>query len=162
MKLAVLFLGAALLLPAQFNWRRAPGFSLPDMTQKWHDVADYKGKVVLLDFMRTDCPKCQSLTGLLEQIKSKYGEKVQVLSVVTMPDNLQSVKAYVTKHKVTAPVLFDCGQMMASYLKIGPQNPQVHLPTLFIIDRNGMIRSELGDDKVTPENVLGSLEAALR
>jgi thiol-disulfide isomerase/thioredoxin len=117
MKFAVFLVGAALTLSAQFNYRRAPGFALMEpIANKWHDLADYRGKVVLLDVMQTSCPKCQELTGILEQIKAKYGEKVQVLSVVTLPDNLQTVKAYIAEHKVTSPVLFDCGQMIASYM----------------------------------------------
>lgn len=163
MKLAALLLGAALLLPAQFNYRRAPGFALMDpIGQKWHDLADYRGKVVLLDIMRTDCPKCQELTALLEQIKAKYTDKVQVLSVVTMPDDLPKVKAYIAKHKATSPVLFDCGQMIASYMQVGPKNPSIHLPALFIIDRNGMIRRQLDDTEINPTNVLGALEGALK
>ncbi|HYP13838.1 MAG TPA: TlpA disulfide reductase family protein, partial [Bryobacteraceae bacterium] len=63
--------------------RRAPGFSLPDLTLKQHDLQDYKGKVVLLEFMMTECPKCQEATTVLERVKAKYGDKVQVFSVVT-------------------------------------------------------------------------------
>jgi peroxiredoxin len=162
MRFAALLFASALLLPAQFNTRRAPGFSLPDQTQKQHDIADYRGKVVILDLMRTDCPHCKTMTGVLEQVSSKYAGKVQVLSVVTMPDNLKTVQAYIAAHKVTTPVLFDCGQMMASFLRIGPKNPTVSLPTVYIIDRNGMIRSELKGDEATPAAVLGGLEAALR
>jgi peroxiredoxin len=163
MRFAVLFLGVALCLPAQFAWRRAPGFSLPDLAQKQHDLADYRGKVVVLDIMKTDCPKCQEITPLLEQVKTKYGaDKVQVLSVVTMPDNLQSVKAYAAKFKVTSPMLFDCGQMIASYLKVGPSNPSIHLPTVFVIDKNGFIRTQIDDTDVSPAKIIGSVEAALR
>ena len=45
-------------------------------------MQDYRGKVVLLDFMRTDCPKCKALTGVLEKVKAKYGDKIQVLTIV--------------------------------------------------------------------------------
>ena len=163
MRIAVLFLLAALFLPAQFNYRRAPGFALMDPIQgKWHDLADYRGTVVVLDVMRTDCPKCQELTGILEQIKAKYTDKIQVLSVVTMPDDLPKVKAYIAKHKVTSPFLFDCGQMIASYMQVGPKNPSIHLPAVFVIDKNGMIRRQIDDTDINTTNVLGAIEAALR
>jgi peroxiredoxin len=162
MKFAVIFLGVALCVPAQFSFRRAPGFSLPDGTQKWHDLADYRGKVVVIDVMKTDCPKCQEITPLLEQVRGKYGDRVQVLSVVTMPDNLQTVRAYTAKFKVSSPILFDCGQMIASYLKVGPSNPSIHLPTVFVIDKNGMIRTQIDDTDVSSEKIIGSIEAALR
>ena len=78
------------------------------------------------------------MSRVLEQVKEKYAGKVQVLSVVTMPDTVNTVQKYIQENKVTTPVLFDCGQMMASYLKLGPSNTTVDLPTVYIIDRNGM------------------------
>ncbi|HYO83405.1 MAG TPA: redoxin domain-containing protein [Bryobacteraceae bacterium] len=162
MKLVALLFAFVLLAPAQFNYRRAPGFALPDMQQKWHDIADYRGKVVVLDIMRTDCPHCKTITSTLEQVKTKYAGKLQILSVITMPDNMNSVQAYAKANKVTVPMLFDCGQMIASYLKLGPQNPTVDLPTVYVIDRNGMIRTELKGEAATPPAILGAIEAALQ
>ena len=122
--------------------RRAPGFSLPDTNMKQHDPADYRGKVLLLEFMQTHCPTCKQQTGVLEQIRAKYGAKIQVLSVVVMPDTMDNVKAYIKDNGVGSPILFDCGQMTASYLNITPQNPKVQFPHLFLIDPNGTIRQD--------------------
>ena len=161
MKFAVAFL-LALSMSASAQTalgRRAPGFSLPDTKVKQHDMQDYRGKVVLLDFMRTDCPKCKALTDVLEKVKAKYGDKVQVLSIVTMPDNLQTVSRYVKEHKVSGPVLFDCGQVMASYLR--PTSAQIHLPHLYVIDRNGNIRRDL-EGTVALDAITGAVEAALK
>jgi hypothetical protein len=52
--------------------------------------------------------------------------------------------------------------MIASYLKIGPSNPSIHLPTVFVIDKNGMIRTQIDDTDVSSEKIIGSIEAALR
>lgn len=142
---STLVLGLSLLastaLPQQAP-RRAPGFAIFDQSQKMHDMQDYKGKIVLLDFMQTSCPHCQQLTGTLEQVKAKYGDKVVVLSVVVPPDSVAQVNEYRTKFKMTSPVLFDCGQVTASYLRITPQNPQVTFPHLMVVDRNGLIQYE--------------------
>jgi len=137
------WLCAGLLVAAdQLSNRRAPGFSLPDLNLKQHDLADYRGKIVLLDFMKTDCPHCQALSRQLEQVKAKYGFKVAILSIAIPPDNQQTVVRYIQTNFLTTPVLFDCGQMAASYLKIGPQNPTVDLPHLFVIDGEGLIRHD--------------------
>lgn len=122
--------------------RRAPGFSLPDLELRQHDLADYRGKIVLIDIMRTQCPHCVTLSRTLERVKQRYGDKVVVLSVVNPPDNDAAVRAYIREHKVTGPVLFDCGQMAASYLKATPQRPSFSTPHLFIIDANGWIRND--------------------
>lgn len=157
------FLAAVLPLSAQQAFgRRAPGFSLPDMKLKQHDLQDYRGKVVLIDFMKTDCPKCQELSKTLEQVKLKYGDRIQVLSIVNPPDNQTTVGRYVSALKVTSPVLFDCGQMTASFLQITPANPTVHLPHLAIIDKNGVIRRDLAEDAATLTNVTAAIEPLLK
>jgi len=132
----------AALAADQYSNRRAPGFSLPDLNLRQHDLADYRGRVVLIDIMKTDCPHCQTLSKQLEQVKARYGQQVAILSVVTPPDNQQTVLRYIQANFLTTPVLFDCGQMAASYLKVTPQNPTVHLPHLFIIDSQGVIRHD--------------------
>ena len=111
--------------------------------------------------MRTDCPKCQALTQVLEQVKAKYGDQVQILSVVTAgADNLDTVKRYMAANKLSNPFLFDCGQMTASYLNITPKNPQLHVPQLLVVDKSGMIRKELND--TTPNGLtLPSITAAI-
>ena len=160
--LLALFSVAATAQQNIFQSRRAPGFSLPDQKMKQHDLQDYRGKVVVFDFMRTDCPRCQALTPLLEQLKGKYGEKLQVLAVVPANgvDNMQTVAKYAAQHKATSPFLFDCGQMSASYLQITPQNPSIHLPTVIVVDKVGMIRASITDE--TPGGfTLQSLTAAV-
>ena len=150
MKLGIALLALFSVASAQqsiLSTRRAPGFSLPDQKMKQHDMQDYRGKVVVLDFMRTDCPKCQALTPVLEQIKAKYGDNIQVLSVVPANgvDNVQTVSKYAAQYKATSPFLFDCGQMSASYLQITPQKPTIHLPSVIVVDKAGMIRSDVNE-----------------
>ena len=140
---------AGLFAAGELSGRRAPGFALPDTKQKFQDLADYRGRVVLLDLMQTACPHCQALTPVLEQVKARYGGRVVVLSVVLPPDNATTVAAYVAKFKVTAPMLFDCGQMTASYVKPNPMRPEVHFPHLFIIDGEGMIRNDFASEEAS-------------
>jgi peroxiredoxin len=126
----------------ELSGRRAPGFSLPDGSMQYHDLADYRGKVVLLEIMLTKCPSCQKLAQKLEGFKQKYGDKIAVLAVVNPPDNRVSVDQFKATYKVTSPVLFDCGQMVGSYLIPDPAKPRIHVPHLFVIDGEGMIRND--------------------
>ena len=125
----------------ELSSRRAPGFALPDSSMKYHDLGDYRGKVVLLDIMQTRCPSCETLAQTLERVKKTYGDQVAVLTVVAPPDNKGTVTAFISKFHMTTPILFDCGQMVGSYLLPDPQRPSIHVPHLFLIDRNGMIRN---------------------
>jgi peroxiredoxin len=128
----------------ELSSRRAPGFSLPDSSFKQHDPQDYRGKILLLEIMQTACDRCVTFSPILEEAAARHKDKVAVLSIVIPPDNQTTVARYIADHKVKSPVLFDCGQVTASYLKATPQNPNFHVPHLFIIDAQGMIRSDFG------------------
>jgi peroxiredoxin len=118
--------------------RRAPGFALPDSRGNIYDLADYRGKIVVLEFMQTTCPHCATFTGILNQLQQRYGGKVAVLSVVNPPDAVQNVNTYASAHQVTYPIVMDCGQMAYSYLRV----QSFDLPQLYLIDENGMIQKE--------------------
>jgi len=145
-----LALTLALVLPApvwaagELSNRRAPGFSLPDMKLKQHDLADYRGKVVLLEIMLTSCPHCLQFARILEQVSQKYAGRVQVLSIVNPPDTSATVAKFVQEQKVGYPLLFDCSQVAGSYMKATPQKPSFDIPHLFLIDQNGFIRNDFG------------------
>ena len=123
--------------------RRAPGFALPDSNINYHDLADYRGKVVLVDLIKTSCPVCNSSHKILESVRQKYPDKVTILTIVpATEDNAATVRQFVANNSVKTPMLFDCGQVMASYLKLTPQKSNIGLPHLFLIDQNGVIRND--------------------
>jgi peroxiredoxin len=137
--------GAAASLQAagELSNRRAPGFALPDSNINYHDLADYRGKIVLLDLIKTSCPVCNSSHKIMESVRQKYPDKVTILSIVPAgEDNTNTVRAFVAANSVKTPVLFDQGQVMASYLKLTPKNSNIGLPHLFLIDANGIIRND--------------------
>ncbi|MCC6344569.1 MAG: TlpA family protein disulfide reductase [Bryobacterales bacterium] len=144
-------LGLCLMAPAfgsgALSNRRAPGFSLSDSSMTQHDPQDLRGKIVIVDFMKTDCPNCRKVGGILEQLKAKYAGRVVVLSVVTLPDTIANVRKYISENGISSPVLFDCGQVTASYMKITPQNPTMRFPHLFLLDKDGFIRNDFDHDE---------------
>ena len=155
----VIVLAAAVLvpawLPAQMA-RRAPGFCLPDSRMELHDLADYRGKPVILEFMQTTCPHCQRLAGILEGLQQKYGDKVAILAVANPPDNQTTVGQFIAAGKVTYPIVFDCGQAAYSYLRVR----QFGLPQVFLIDPQGMIRNQFSYGPATVEIFEGNGLAA--
>jgi len=144
---AFLFASALLLHAGPLAGKRVASFTLPDSQGRYHDVLDYRGKILLIDIMRTDCPHCGTFSRTLERVKSRYGDRIHILSIVNPPDNQQTVAAYVAKHKITTPVLFDFGQAVAAMLNITPQNPTIKLPTLLIVGPDGIIREDLVHDE---------------
>jgi peroxiredoxin len=125
--------------------RRAPGFALADSSFKYHDPQDYRGKVLLIEFIQTSCPLCREFTKVLEQAAAKYGSRLQILTIVNPPDTHASVAQFVATYKVTTPILFDCGQAAASYFKATPQNASFHTPHVFLIDPAGIVKNDFGN-----------------
>jgi len=127
--------------------RRAPGFSLPDVNLKQHDLADYRGKVVLLNIMKTDCPHCGAFSKKLAAAQEKFGDQLQVLSIVNSPpENQNTVRAYQAQHGENLVMLFDCRQVAISYFKLTPSKPSFEVPHFFVIDQRGWIREDYGYD----------------
>jgi len=147
---AILLCGAALYAAGPL--RRAPGFCLIDTAGQWQDLADYRGKIVLVEFMKTECPHCASFSTVLIALKLKYGDKLAILAVANPPDNPQTMLQFANGHKLTYPLLFDQGQMAASYVR----TQSIDLPTVFLIDANGMIRNFWTDSVLTKDIFEGS------
>jgi peroxiredoxin len=145
----VLAFAGGLLASGELSSRRAPGFSLMDMTFKQHDPQDYRGKILLVEIMKTSCPHCVEFAPILEEVVAKHRGQVAALTIVNPPDTLDTVKKYVAEHKITVPVLFDTGQVAFSYFKATPQHPDVNVPHLFIIDGQGIIQNDYGYSPLT-------------
>ena len=143
--------------------RRAPGFSLPDVKTEQHDLADYRGKVVILEFMQTTCPHCNAFAEILEQVQQKYGDRVAIISVVNPPDDQPKVRPFLAAHRITYPVLFDCGQVAYSYLRA----PSFDIPHVYLIDASGGIREDFGYTPATRDifegkGIFSHLDALLK
>ncbi len=136
MKKIALILLCALALSAADPVRRAPGFCLIDTTGQWQDLADYRGKVVVLEFMQTTCPHCAALVPVLTGLRQKYGDKLAVLSVALSPDTPQAMSQFASGHKLSYPLMLDMGQVAVSYVRAG----SINFPSVYLIDGAGMIR----------------------
>ena len=124
----------------ELSGRRAPGFSLPEAPGVQRDPQDYRGKILIVDFMQVTCEHCVAFSAILEQARAKYGDKIAILSIVNPPSDAKGVADYITQHKVKSPILFDCGQVAYSYLK--PTSATITIPHVFLIDGDGMIRND--------------------
>ena len=127
--------------------RRAPGFCLIDTTGQWQDLADYRGKIVLVEFMQTTCPHCANFSSILNGLKFKYGEKLAILAVANPPDTPQAMAQFVSGHKLAYPLLYDQGQVAASYVR----STSLDLPAVYLIDTNGMIRNSWQNGVLTKD-----------
>ena len=142
----VLLCTAALFAAGDNSGRRAPGFALPDAKMQVYDLADYRGKIVVLELLQTTCGHCAAFADVLERVQQKYGDKVAILAVVnSRGDDQNAVAKYISGHRVTYPVLFDAGQMAYSYVR----SMSFDTPHVFLIDARGTIENDWGYSLIT-------------
>lgn len=128
------------LFGQNLSGRPAPGFSLSDSNLVQHNLLDYRGRWLILDFTRTDCPSCKTLSKTLEEVKAKYAAKLDVLAIMGPPDNPASMSKYVAENSVTYPVVFDSSQVAALYFRATTNSPNYDAPHWFAVDPNGTIK----------------------
>ena len=116
------------------NRKPAPNFSLPDANGIRVTLADYKGKVVLLNFWATWCGPCKiEIPWFIEFNKTYQDRGFAVLGVSMDDDGWKSVKPYLAEKKIDYTVVVGNDQVSKSYGDIDS------LPTTFIIDRDGRV-----------------------
>ena len=114
--------------------KAAANFRLPDSNGVPVALADYKGKVVLLNFWATWCGPCKiEIPWFIEFNKTYKDRGFAVLGVSLDDDGWRSVKPYLAEKRIGYPVVVGNDQVSQSYGGIDS------LPTTFIIDRDGRI-----------------------
>ena len=152
---------AALIAGQGLSGRRAPSFALPDSSLKAYDILDYRGRWLLIDYMKTDRPASKTLTKELDQLKARLGAKVAVLAIVLPPDNSATVAKYISETKTTTPILFDSSQSAVWYFKATPQHPSFDSPHLFVINPQGMIVRDWNQMDIERGGYMPQVEALL-
>lgn len=112
----------------------APNFTLKDENGTNVSLADYKGKVVLLNFWATWCGPCQVEIPWFMQFEQQFKSRgFAVLGVSMDDDGWQAVKPFIASHKVNYRILL--GNDVVGNLYGGLDA----LPTSFVIDREGRL-----------------------
>ncbi len=117
----------------------APAFELKDLEGKVVKLANYQGKVVILDFWATWCGPCLGSFPGMKKLVEEYQKdpSVAFVFVNTWQDEAnkeQVVKEFLEKNQYPFYVLMDTeDKVVASYGVSG-------IPTKFVIDPKGKIR----------------------
>ena len=112
-----------------------PPLRLTDLDGKTHDLADYKGKVVLVNFWASWCPPCVKEMPSMQRLKEKMAGKPFMILGVNLAEPEQEVRDFLsTKVKVDFPILMDRDGAVLKAWKV------FVFPTSFVIGPDGTIR----------------------
>ncbi|GEC04765.1 hypothetical protein SSP24_24200 [Streptomyces spinoverrucosus] len=130
----------------------APDLSGKTIDGKQLDVADYKGKVVVLNVWGSWCGPCRAEAKNLETVyQDTKDQGVQFVGINTRDTSTGPAIAFEKEFGVTYPSLYDpTGRLMLRFEK-GTLNPQA-IPSTLVIDRDGKIAARtlqpLSEEKV--------------
>jgi thiol-disulfide isomerase/thioredoxin len=100
------------------------------------NLADYKGKVVLLDFYATWCDPCRVETPHLVALQQKYESKgLQIIGAnVGGEDDRTEVPAFAKEFGIPYPLVFPDEKFVDDYMGANQNIPQT-----FVLDRQGNV-----------------------
>jgi peroxiredoxin len=142
------------VVKADSQRKHAPDFTLKDANGKLVHLADYRGKVVVLDFWATWCGPCVIEIPWFTEFQRKYKDRgFEVLGVSMDDDGWKAITPFVERRKINYRVVL--GDDKTGDLYGGLEA----LPTTFVIDRYGRIASvHVGlTDKKDFENAIEKL-----
>ena len=111
----------------------APAFVLKDPQGRQVRLADYKGKVVLLNFWASWCQPCRIENPWFVDFERRFSARGFAVVGIATQDEVENVMKYVQEHGINYRILID--DDMVSQLYGGSER----LPTTFVLDRQGRI-----------------------
>ena len=102
--------------------------------------ADWKGKVVLVDFWATFCPPCVAELPRMKKVYADYHAKGLEIVGVSCDNDPSEYKAYMAENKDAPwPQLYD--EKNPGWHPLAKQYNVEGLPAMFLIDKKGIVRS---------------------
>lgn len=136
--LLVTFCGAAAAAELKlWTGGPAPALVLKDLDGRQHRLADYRGKVVLINFWATWCGPCREEMPSIQELKDKLAGRPFVVLAVNLDEPESRIRKFLTQMKLDFPILLDPGRNVAK-----GWNARI-LPATFVVGPDGKVRYSL-------------------
>ncbi len=126
---------------------QAENFQLTDLKGQTHQLNQYQGKVVLLNFWATWCKPCVTEMPAMQASYDRLKDQGFVVLAVNELEDLEMVRAHIQEHQHTFPVLLDVDNEVANLYGV------FGLPVSVFIDPSGVIREYFKGGLLTEEKI---------
>ena len=138
----------------------APNFSVKTLEGKSVSLADYRGKVVLLNLWATWCPPCReempSMQSLYDNLKDRGFTILAVAAPNPPRETLEKIETFVADGDYSFPVLIDSEYEVNGIYGTGS------IPTSWVVDTEGNLVARLvGATDWTAEPIVSAFEELL-
>jgi len=117
-------------------------------------LADYRGRVVLVNFFASWCEPCDEEAPLLNDVQRTLAARGGTVLGVAVDDTRERTQQFIDEHGVRYPILRDIDRKMAKGFELKG------LPETFLVDEQGRIQA-LERQQITRAWIESTLDPAL-
>jgi len=109
--LVLLLAGAALVAQAgeikPWGGGKTPALKLPDLDGSEHTLAEFKGKVVVVNFWATWCEPCRAEMPSMQKLADKFGPDKLVVLGINYQEGEPRIRRFLAQNPVQFTILMD-------------------------------------------------------
>ena len=111
----------------------APPLELSDIDGNIHQLKDYKGQVVIINFWATWCPPCRAEMPSMQRAWEILHSEGIIMLAVDVGEDEETIFTFTANYPVEFPLLMDPDSQTTT------DWPVLGLPTTFIVDKEGRL-----------------------
>ena len=111
-----------------------PPFLVNDVEGRVMSTAEWRGKVVIVNFWATWCPPCREEIPLMIDLANRYKDRLQIIGISEDDDATpEEVRDFAREQKINYPIVMGGNSISAEYGGVPA------LPTSFIVNTEGRV-----------------------
>jgi len=120
--------------PRAWQGPQPGGFALQDLDGRTHRLADYRGRVVLVNFWATWCEPCRAEMPSIERLRADLADRPFSVLAVNLAEPRSRIEKFLAAMPLGFPVLLDRDTAVAKAWRARI------LPATYLVDRDGRVR----------------------